>query len=110
MVALEPSLQWCGVLHLRVALLDGVVAGDHYPLWSDEELATLLCCLEGVVVSPLLEVLASNLLGTHLFDDYGLLSAVTIPPDVIGLYEGVWVLSSYRSGFACARWSVVPFT
>lgn len=104
----ESSEQRLMVLSLWIALLYRVVAGDHDPLGSDQELAALLVSLEGVVVCPLLQVLAPNLLGAHLFDDYSVFATVTIPPDVVTLDEGVWVLCSYRSGLASPGRSVVP--
>ena len=99
---------WLIILRGIKALSDAVVAGHDDLLRANQQLATLLVGLEGVVVTPLLDVVTVDLLGAHLFDDDYLLSCVAIPPDVIRLDEGVRVCGSYRSGFAGTGRSPVP--
>lgn len=91
MVDGESSLDWQDVFVVFPALLNWVVAGDYNSLWPDEDLTTLGGGLEWVVVGPHLNVVAVDLLRTHLFDDDCLFSFVSIPPDVIGFDEGVWI-------------------
>lgn len=91
MVDLEPSKEGLKVLLFRVALLDAVVARHYDPLWSDLEVGTFRLSFEGVVISPLLQVVSSDLLRTHLLDDDRFLSLVAVPPDVVGLDVGVRV-------------------
>ena len=48
-----------------------------------------------------------DLFRTEFFDYDGLFSLVAVPPDVVGLDEGVGILGTNSAGFASAWFSVV---
>ena len=73
MVDREPSLHRLYVLVVFNNLVDAVVASDNYPLRANKDLRPLHSSFEGVPVSPLLEVMNTDLLRTILLDDNGLL-------------------------------------
>jgi len=49
------------VLRFWVDSCEGIVGGDYYAFRADEDLASLDCGLEGVVICPDLEVVSANL-------------------------------------------------
>lgn len=110
MVDFESTFKWFVVLFVLIALLDRVVARDDNPLGSYQDLTAFLCGLEWVVVCPLLEVLAANLPRSHLLDDHCLLVVIAVPPYVVTLDEGVWVLGADGSTLAGACVAIVPFS
>jgi len=83
------------------------VASDNYAFGSDEHLAAFGVSFEGVPVRPLLYKVSVDLFRTEFFDYDGLFSLVAIPPDVVGLDEGVGVLGTNSAGFSCSGFSVV---
>jgi len=57
----EASFEWQVVLRFWVDSCEGIVGGDYYAFRADEDLASLDCGLEGVVICPDLEVVSANL-------------------------------------------------
>jgi len=109
MCHLESPFERLDVLGVLVALGDSVVASDDDLLGSDQYLPSLSVCFKRIVVSPLLEVLASDLLWAHFFDDDYLLLLVSIPPGVVGFDEGSWVCLSDMSRLASPCGTIMPF-
>lgn len=86
-----------------------MVGGDDDAFRADQDLASFDCGLEGVVVCPDLDVMASNLAGSEFFDKDVLLSFVAIPPYVVGLDEEAFaVCGAAVVRLACACWAIVP--
>lgn len=60
----EPSLKWFVVLWLGVDLSQGVVAGDEDALRPELDATSFCLCWERILVCPLLEVVAADLVGS----------------------------------------------
>lgn len=60
------------------------------------------------MVTPLLHMMSTDLLRTHLLDDHCLLAIVPIPPDIVALDVGSGESSSDSSALAEACGPVVP--
>lgn len=108
MVSSESPLQGKIVLWLRVALFNAVVAGDHYLLRPDSCVGSFGLSFEWVVVCPLLEVVGTDLLWSHLFDDDHFLSVIAVPPNIVALDVSIRVLSANTTALAGATISIVP--
>lgn len=108
MVDLEPSLHRCHIFIVLAHFFDGEVASDNYPLGANKDLRPLHASFEGVPVSPHLEMMDTDLLGSKLLDDNGLLSYIAIPPDVIAFDEGLRPLGTDVRGLARTRVTVMP--
>lgn len=66
----ESPFYWLIILRGFKTLSDRIVACYYDSLWTDQQLASFLVSLKGVVVTPLLDVVAVDLLGSHLLNDH----------------------------------------
>lgn len=107
-VDFKSAEQWEVILGLWVALLDRVVAGNDDTLGANHTAGAFGLHGEGVVVGPLLHVLATNLVGAHLINDDSFLVGVAFPPLGVVLEVGVGPFGATMTSLACACSSDVP--
>lgn len=105
---IESAFKGFIVLRLRIALLDGVVAGDEDTLRPKFRCSTLDLASEGVVISPHLHVVSTNQVGCHLLDEYIFLAVVIVPPLSASLEVSIRGFLPSSFGFTGACRTIVP--
>lgn len=97
------------MLRFWETVFDGVVGGDDEFEWADVQHASFGVGFEGVPVGPHEEMPVVELLRAHLFENDHLFTLVSVPPDIVGLDESVWIFCADSSGFSGTCRTVVPF-
>lgn len=95
MVEDESSHDGVEILGVRPDISGVVVAGDDDLVGAYLDRGPFRLSGEGIVICPLLDVLGSYLLRTHLLDDDHGLLVIAIPPDVVPLDVGIGVPCAY---------------